>query len=206
MTGNIAVFIVNSLLLGLSLSLDSFSICITNALIEHKMARKRIAFIALMHAAFQMGMTYAGYILVKILSTIFLNFLKVVPYIALTLLSYIGIKMIIEGIKDRRKAREDKEVKEDNKEGRRKIGIKTLLLQGVAASIDALSVGCALGMYSAARLFTASFTIGLTTFILCLLAFMLGERIPIKYSYNANIAGGTVLVAIGLEIVLGGLG
>ena len=130
MTWNL-MFFINSILLGVGLAMDAFSVSLANGLNEPKMKFGRMSMIAGCYAFFQFAMPMIGWICVHTIVVYLEKFDKFVPWIALILLLYIGGKMIIEGI------RGDLEEAETDK----KLAFSTLLIQGIATSIDALSVG-----------------------------------------------------------------
>ena len=124
------VFIVNSMLLGVGLAMDAFSVSLANGLSEPKMSRGRMCAIAGVFAFFQAAMPMIGWLCVHTVLEHFRMMTKFVPWIALALLAYIGGSMLIEGIRNKDCAEEGCAV-----------GAVQLLMQGVATSIDALSVG-----------------------------------------------------------------
>ena len=125
------LFFVNSVLLGVGLTMDAFSVSLANGMNEKTMKKSRMAYIAGVYAFFQFIMPMAGWICVHTIVQIFGQFQKFIPWIALVLLLYIGGSMIVESIKG---GDDDEEVK--------KLGFAVLMMQGIATSIDALSVGC----------------------------------------------------------------
>ncbi|MBO4679342.1 MAG: manganese efflux pump, partial [Lachnospiraceae bacterium] len=126
------LFIFNSILLGAGLAMDAFSVSLANGLREPSMRVRRMVAIAGVFAFFQWMMPLIGWVCVHTIVVYFKAFDKVIPWIALALLGYIGGKMLYEGIKG---------CPDDSGEDCRKLSFKMLLLQGVATSIDALSVG-----------------------------------------------------------------
>ena len=119
------------------------------------------------------------------------GFEKFVHFIALFLLDFIGGKMLLEGIK-----------KEPEKEKVRKLTPAVLLVQGIATSIDALSVGFAFAEYNFTMALAASLLIAAVTFILCTGGLVLGKKAGMKLADKATIIGGIILIAIGIEIFL----
>ena len=94
------LFFLNSFLLGIALAIDAFSVSIVNGLSEPKMSLPRTSAIAGVYAAFQFAMPLAGWICVRTILMIFSSFQKFIPIIAFVLLAYIGVKMILEAVKN----------------------------------------------------------------------------------------------------------
>lgn len=193
------VFILNSILLGVGLTMDAFSVSVSNALAEPNMKKKKAFLTAGVFAFFQAAMPMIGWLCVHAVAEKFSAFEKFIPWIALVLLSYIGGKMIFEGIK-KSKADSESQTEEPNS-----IGFGTLLVQGVATSIDALSVGFTIAEYDAISALVASLIISAVTFGFCTGGSFLGKKIGSKFSDKSEIVGGVILVAIGLEIFIKGL-
>ena len=124
------MFFFNSVLLGVGLAMDAFSVSLANGLNEPDMKRSKICGIAGTFGFFQALMPVIGWICVHTVVQYFSAFEKLIPWIALVLLLFIGGKMLIEGIKN--------EEEESEKSG---VGFGALMVQGIATSIDALSVG-----------------------------------------------------------------
>ena len=183
---------MRSALLGLGLAMDAFSVSLANGLCEPKIKTKKVSLIAGTFAFFQFLMPMLGWLCVHTVVTHFQNFQKAIPFIALGLLLFIGIKMIIDGVKP----------KEEEKCG---IGYTALLIQGVATSIDALSVGFTIATYTFLHAFVACLVIGVVTFIACFIGVIIGKKFGTKISGKANIFGGIILIIIGLEIFLTGV-
>lgn len=187
-------FFVNSILLGAGLAMDAFSVSCANGLKEPDMRPGRMSLIAGMYAWFQFMMPMIGWFCVHTIAEYFKAFQKFIPWIALGLLLYIGGKMLIEGI--RHKAEQDEE---------RKLSPVTLLIQGIATSIDALSVGFTIAEYNGLMAFTASMIIAVVTFFICIGGLHLGKKVGTRLSNKASILGGVILIAIGIEIFVTGI-
>lgn len=183
-------FFINSMLLGVGLAMDAFSVSLADGLAEPKMDWGHIAKIAGIFGLFQMAMPLLGWTCVSTLASWFLAIDPWIPWIALVLLVVLGGRMIWEGVKD--KPEEEKVYQ---------LSGKVLLLQGVATSIDALSVGFALAHYDALQAFVSALIIGLVTFAICVLGLHLGRKAGTKLSGKAQIFGGIILIGIGLEIL-----
>lgn len=193
-------FLILSIGLGIGLAMDAFSVCIANGLKEPNMSYSRHAKMAAIYAFFQFAMPMLGWLCVHTIQQAFVSFQKFIPWIALILLLYIGIQMIIDGIRGKDNSKEQKE--EELAENETKISTKTLLIQGIATSIDALSVGFAIASYSAIRAFASSLVIAGVTFLICMLGVRLGKLFGNKLHKYANYLGGTILIAIGFEIFI----
>ena len=191
------MFFLNSILLGVGLAMDAFSGSLANGMNEPKMRRRRILLIAGTFGAFQAAMPLAGWALVHLAVEKFNAFRKFVPWIALALLLWIGGKMIFEGIRDRAKP-------EDEIVDARKLTVRMLLLQGIATSIDALSVGFTIAEYNWLAALIAAALIAATTFFICVAGVLLGRKFGTWLSWRASILGGAILVVIGIEIFIKG--
>lgn len=187
------LFFVNSLLLGIGLSMDAFSVSLADGLNEPLMKKGKKILIAFDFGFFQFAMPILGWFLVHFFIEKFNAFSKWIPWIALILLSFIGGKMLYEGIKNK------------EEEGRKGTGFITLLLQGIATSIDALSVGFTIADDPYDGALVASIIIGITTFLLSLLGIEIGKKFGLKFKKGATIAGGIILITIGIEIFLKGI-
>ena len=193
--------ILNSVLLGVGLAMDAFSVSIANGIIEPGMRKGRMLKIAGVYAIFQMLMPMLGWLLVTTLEEIFKSFSVLIPWIALILLLFIGGKMVIEGILERKKG----DSKESKESAPAKLTFGALILQGIATSIDALSVGFTISEYSVLRAFASSFIIGVVTLVICLIGLIFGKKIGNKFSSIATIIGGVILILIGIEVFVRGI-
>ncbi len=189
---NVFIFALNSMALGFGLAMDAFSVSLANGLHEPKMKLKRMFVIAGTFAFFQFLMPMLGWICVHTLLEYFNAFSKLIPYIALGLLAFIGGKMLIEGIKG-----EEGESEE--------VGKGALFVQGIATSIDALSVGFTIAHYQLLEALIASLIIGAVTLVICLAGLKIGRTFGMKLAGKASILGGVILIAIGLEIFITGV-
>lgn len=191
------MFFFNSALLGLGLAMDAFSVSLANGLNEPKMNKVKICSIAGIFAFFQALMPMIGWICVHTVVQYFTAFEKFIPWIALILLCFIGGKMFIEGIKGNDCANDECNCK--------KIGITALLVQGVATSIDALSVGFTIADYNLKMAVVCALVIALVTFFICFGGILIGRKFGTKLAGKAGIFGGTILILIGLEIFITGI-
>lgn len=188
------VFFFNSILLGIALAMDAFSVSLANGMNEPCMKAKKMLFIAVVFGVFQGLMPLIGWGCVKTVEHIFSSFEKLIPWIALVLLGFLGVKMIVESIKD------DETDCENVKRG---IGI--IFVQGIATSIDALSVGFTISKYNVYNAIVCSLIITIITFAICYVGIILGKKVGTKYSKNAGIIGGVILILIGIEIFITGI-
>lgn len=184
-------FFVKSILLGVGLAMDAFSVSLANGLNEPKMKKHKMCGVAGVFAGFQFAMPMIGWICVSTIARLFGIFEKFIPWIALILLGYIGGKMLYEGIKNK-----------DAQEEKPGVGLKGLLVQGIATSIDALSVGFTISKYSCVEALIACLLIGVVTFIICFAGLAIGKKAGTKLAGKAGILGGIILIGIGLEIFI----
>ena len=188
------VFFLNSLLLGVGLAMDAFSVSLANGLNQPDMRTNQVCGIAGVFAVFQAAMPLAGWVCVHTVLLYFRVFEKFIPWIALILLLYIGGEMLLEGLKN------------GNKETMTGyLSFSALMLQGVATSIDALSVGFTIADYGFLQALVCALLIALVTFFLCVAGLFLGKRFGTRLSNRANILGGVILIAIGIEIFVTGV-
>ena len=185
------LFFFNSVLLGIGLAMDAFSVSLANGLNEPEMKRKRMCGIAGVFAGFQALMPMIGWICVHTIMRVFESFEKLVPWIALILLCYIGGKMLLEGIRHK-----------DEKKDICEVTLSALLVQGVATSIDALSVGFTIANYNCGMALNCAFIIAIITFIICMAGLAIGKKLGTELSNKAAILGGVILIIIGLEIFI----
>lgn len=188
------IFLVNSVLLGIGLAMDAFSVSLANGLNEPRMNGRRMSLIASVFAIFQAAMPMIGWLCVHTIMQYFKLFEKLIPFIALFLLGYIGGKMLIEGIRGN-----------DDDSSSEKLSMGALLIQGVATSIDALSVGFTIAGYNFAMALLCAVIIAVVTFVICFVGLMLGKKFGTKFANKAGILGGVILIGIGLEIFITGI-
>lgn len=188
------LFFFNSVLLGVGLAMDAFSVSLANGLNEPKMKKNKMCGVAGVFALFQTLMPMIGWICVHTVVQYFKSFEKFIPWIALILLLFIGGKMLIEGIKNK-----------DEEEKKPEVGFVALLVQGVATSIDALSVGFTIAEYGLLMAIVCAVIIAVVTFIICMVGLVIGKKVGTKLSNKANILGGAILIFIGIEIFVTGI-
>ncbi len=188
------LFFFNSVLLGVGLAMDAFSVSLANGLNEPAMKKKRMCGIAGIFAIFQAIMPMAGWICIHSFLRYFKAFEALVPWISLILLLLIGGKMLTEGVKN-----------SSNEIEKPKAGIAALMVQGVATSIDALSVGFTIAEYGLLMALVCALIIALVTFLICLSGLVIGKRFGTRFANQATILGGIILIVIGLEIFIKGI-
>ena len=187
------VFFLNSGLLGVGLAMDAFSVSLANGLHDPHMSRRRGTIIAGTFAGFQAVMPMLGWVCVHTIVELFSSFEKFIPWIALALLGYIGGKMLVEGIKG------------EEAEEAAELSAGALFVQGVATSIDALSVGFTISEYGWGMALVCSLIIAVVTFFVCTAGLSLGKKFGTKLSGKASILGGVILIGMGLEIFVTGV-
>ena len=188
------LFFTNSILFGVGLAMDAFSVSLANGLNEPKMSIRKMNIIAGTFGLFQTLMPLIGWLCVHTIVNIFTSIQKFIPWIALLLLLYIGGKMLADGIKNR-----------DGKAEAPAGGIGALMVQAVATSIDALSVGFTITDYNFPMALVASLIIGLVTYGICLAGLKIGKTAGTRLAGKASILGGIILIIIGIEIFLKGI-
>ena len=187
------VFFLNSGLLGVGLAMDAFSVSLANGLHDPHMSRRRGTIIAGTFAVFQAAMPMLGWVCVHTIVELFSSFETFIPWIALALLGYIGGKMLMEGIKG------------EEAEETAELSAGALFMQGVATSIDALSVGFTISEYGWLMALVCSLIVATVTFFICEAGLSLGKKFGTKLSGKASILGGVILIGIGLEIFISGV-
>lgn len=189
-------FVIQSVMLGVGLAMDAFSVSLANGLNEPKMKIRRMCIIAGVFAFFQALMPLTGWFCVHNLVKFFSVFEKLIPWIALILLAFIGGKMVLEGIRNK------EEKAEESESG---LGFKLLMVQGVATSIDALSVGFTISEYGFFMAIVSALIIAAVTFVICMAGIMIGKKFGTKLANKASVLGGVILIIIGLEIFITGV-
>lgn len=188
------LFFMNSALLGVGLAMDAFSVSLANGMNEKKMKKSLMAYIAGVYAFFQFLMPMVGWICVHTIVQLFAQFQKCIPWIALILLLYIGGSMIWESVKGEEEIEEVK-----------KLSFAVLMLQGIATSIDALSVGFTIADYGFVMALVCSIIIAVVTYAICETGLYLGKTLGTKLAGKADVLGGVILTGIGIEIFVKGV-
>ena len=182
--------VFQSIALGVALAMDAFSVTMANGLNDPGMKKKKMCVIAGTFAGFQFAMPMIGWFCVTTIKDIFSMFEKFIPWIALILLLIIGGKMLLDGIRGG----------DEDEENSSELGVKLLIVQGIATSIDALSTGFTTSAYSAFQAFISSLIIAIVTFVICIAGVKIGKKFGVKLAGKAQILGGVILILIGLKI------
>ncbi len=188
------MFFITSLGLGVGLAMDAFSVSMANGLNEPCMKRRKMALISLVFGIFQGLMPLIGWICIHTIVQYFTFFETLIPWIALALLSYIGGKMVLDGIQN-----------DCDCECKPGITLGALMVQGIATSIDALSVGFTIADYDLGPALLAAAIIAAVTVVLCYTGVWIGKTVGNKIAGKASIFGGAILILIGLEIFITGV-
>ncbi len=187
--------IAELILLSVGLAMDAFAVSICKGLNMTKINYKYAGIIALFFGVFQAVMPLIGYGL----GTRFAKYIESVDHwVAFGLLVFIGGQMILEAVKG--------EEEEDADEGGDKLDIKQLFILAIATSIDALAVGITFALLDGVSIWFSVAIIGTITFIISFIGVIIGNRFGNKYEKKAELAGGIILVLIGLKILLEHLG
>ena len=184
-------FFFTSIMLGVGLAMDAFSVSLANGLNEPNMKLPKVAGVACVFSFFQFAMPMIGWFCVSTVAQYFSVFEKFIPWIALGLLGFIGGKMLYEGIANK-----------ESEEETPAVGFLALLVQGVATSIDALSVGFTISEYTLPEALLSCLLIGIVTFFICYAGILIGKKAGTKLAGKAGILGGAILIVIGLEIFI----
>ena len=201
-------WIVQSLLISVSLSMDAFAVSLSNGLTAKKMPVKYMILTALSFGLFQGIMPLIGYLL----GSLFEKWIEVaVPIIGFCILFLLGAKMIFDSVRDIVKEKKAKEKETDNlscpncleaEEKPYKFGVKTLIIQSVATSIDALTVGLVYIGKSAVETYVTFALIAVITFGVCVGGVFIGQKFGDKLKSKSGILGGLILIAIGLKLLI----
>ena len=187
-----AAFFITSIVLGLGLAMDACAVSMTNGLREKNITLKKILFISFMFGFFQGFMPFIGYLV----GCQFISYIEgFLPWIALIILVFLGSKMIFDSIKCETTG-ECEFIQ---------LVFKVILIQAIATSIDALSVGLTIADYKLIEAFVCSIIIMIITFGICIGAHYIGKKFGDKLGQKAELVGGIILVLIGLEIYITGI-
>ncbi len=207
------MFFINSVLLGIALSMDAFSISLANGLRESNMRAGRMCMIAGVFGIFHTGVPLIGWVVVHTAVQYLHAIEPFIPWIALLLLMYIGGGMVWGVLRG-----DDEDEENDTKQ----LSFGALLAQVCAASIDALSVGFTISDYGWVDALVCSLIIGVVTFGICLFGLrlgkklgnpatfgtgfgLLGQRLAPQFAEKAELFGGLILIGIGIEIWVTGV-
>ncbi len=187
------MFFIESALLGVGLAMDAFSVSLANGLNEPCMKKTRMLGVAGIFAFFQYLMPMVGWVCVHTIAQRFSSFEKFIPWIALILLCFIGGKMLLEAFEHQ---------EEDCCCEKRAVTFAALIMQGIATSIDALSVGFTISSYDLITALICGLVIAVTTFGICLGGIVIGKKAGTKLANKAGYLGGGILIFIGFEIFI----
>ena len=177
------------LLLAVGLSMDAFAVSICKGLASRRASLKNMLCCGLWFGGFQALMPLIGYYL----GSLFANAIKAVDHwVAFVLLALIGVNMIREAFS---KQEEDAAAEAD-------YSFKTMLIMAIATSIDALAVGISLAMAGNVNIWTSILLIGVTTCLLSMLGVKAGSIFGDRFEKKAEIAGGVILILLGIKILL----
>lgn len=188
--------IIELVFLSVGLAMDAFAVSICKGLEMPVTNYKRAGIIALFFGAFQAGMPVIGYLL----GSRFQKYIESVDHwIAFALLALIGGQMVYEAF--RKDGGETENMADSGV-----FSIKQLIILAVATSIDALAVGITFALLEGTNIFLSAGMIGIITFIISFAGVVIGNKFGNKYEKRAQLAGGIILIAIGLKILLEHLG
>lgn len=187
------MFFLNAGLFGIGLAMDAFSVSMANGLAEPDMKKRKSLGIAGVFGIFQTAMPLIGWLCIHTLFEAFESFQRFIPWIALALLGFLGGRMLIEGIRG------------TDAPQAAALGIGALLVQGIATSIDALSVGFTIAELDLAEALIEALIIGVVTFGICIAGVYIGRKLGAQISGKATVVGGVILILIGIEIFLKGV-
>lgn len=183
-------FFIRNILLGVGLAMDACAVSMANGFKEPLMSGRKAALVALSFGLFQALMPLIGYLAGSSLLSVTGRF---VPWIALVLLVVIGGKMIFEGARNKRESASASA-----------LTFSGLLVQAFATSVDALSVGLTMSDYELIAALVAAAMIATETFFISLGGVYTGKKFGVRSGPKAEIIGGIILVAIGIEIFVKG--
>ena len=183
-------YLVEFLLLGVGLAMDAFAVSICKGLAMRKVNKKQAVIIALFFGGFQAIMPVIGWLLCKGFQT----YIEVFDHwIAFALLAFIGVKMIIETLREK----EDDVVIEEMDPP---LDMKEMLMLAIATSIDALAVGISLAALDRPIVESAAI-IGVVTFVISIIGVYIGNFFGNRDKKRAELTGGIILVLIGVKIL-----
>ena len=191
------LFVFNSIFLGVGLAMDAFSVSLANGLNEPHMRKSKMTKIAGTFGFFQAFMPMLGWVCVHTIAERFRSFEKCIPWIALVLLGYIGGKMIYESLSGKGEEEVEKEAAG--------MTAGVLFVQGIATSIDALSVGFTISDYNWIMALVCSLIIAAVTFVISFAGLVIGKKFGTRFAERAEVLGGVILLVIGLEIFITGV-
>jgi len=183
-------FFLTSFILGIGLAMDACAVSMSNGLKESNLKLKKIIFISLMFGLFQGLMPLIGYLIGAQFISVIKNF---IPWLALGILGFLGGKMIFNSFKN-------EQDEDDNK-----LTLKVIMVQTIATSIDALSVGLTIADYKLIEAIVAVSIVAAVTFCICVIGHYVGKKFGDWLGKKAEFIGGLILVGIGIEIFVSGM-
>lgn len=180
---------IELLLIAVGLSMDAFAVSVCKGLSVKKVGVKHAALAGLYFGGFQFLMPVIGYLLGFRFESVIES---IDHWVAFVLLAFIGGNMIKESFGKAEELNDD-------------FGVKTMLLMAIATSIDALAVGITFAFLEV-QILPAAGLIGVTTFLLSFVGIYIGNAFGTRYKSKAELAGGIILVVIGVKILLEHLG
>ena len=180
---------IELLLIAVGLSMDAFAVSVCKGLSVKKVGVKHAALAGLYFGGFQFLMPVIGYLLGFRFESVIES---IDHWVAFVLLAFIGGNMIKESFGKAEELNDD-------------FGVKTMLLMAIATSIDALAVGITFAFLEV-QILPAAGLIGVPTFLLSFVGIYIGNAFGIRYKSRAELAGGIILVVIGVKILLEHLG
>jgi putative Mn2+ efflux pump MntP len=189
--GAFFVTTIQILLIGIALSMDAVAVSITNGMVYKDVSRLKYLLIPIFFGVFQGLMPAGGYFVGGFFAHMIMEFAGIV---ILLILGAIGIKMIVEGVR--------KKTKEASKDHKKDLLIGVLLAQAIATSIDAFAVGVSFSVAHINNIIYAVSLIAATTFLLAGLGLIIGKKFGNILGNKAEIVGGIILIAIGINAVI----
>lgn len=183
-------------ILGVGLAMDAFSVSVANGLREPSMSIGKGLGVAGTFGVFQALMPMLGWVCVHTLVEKFASFSSLLPWVSFLLLAYIGGEMLWNGLKAKKQGVTVNDLT---------LSPKVLFFQGVATSIDAMSVGFTIGEYKFLVALVCALIIGVVTFIISFTGVRIGNRVGTKLTWQADVLGGVILIGIGIKILISGV-
>lgn len=182
--------LMQALILGVALAMDAMAVTLSNSLCEPDMpAAKKLA-MPIMFAVFQMAMPIAGFFGGTLIAPVIDAYAGIVSFV---ILAFVGGKMLVEAVQ---------ELREPESCSTAALTYKTIFFEAIATSIDAFVVGVSLAA-SRANIVLYGGAIGVTTFACCLIVLAIGRKLGAHFGPRAQVAGGIVLIAIGVKALIG---
>lgn len=182
--------IIEILLLAVGLAMDAFAVSVCKGLAAPKVQLKHCLIAGIWFGGFQALMPLIGFLCGRAFESYVKRY---APLIAFCLLLFIGVKMIIDAVKGETETADSS------------FKFKTMLVMAIATSIDALAVGISFAVLGNVNIFVAVLLIGAVTFVISAVGVWLGNTFGALYQKGPQIAGGVILVLIGLKILIEGL-